>query len=152
VYPSTADAAYTIFHEGLNSQNTIKFPENLYGKANQLNKQRYIAICSAYASRGAQMDDVYSATQGQVYQRDSQMGYNDAGWNIEEGNYERWITQINIDLTSIGLFRVRGVINTSSSIYDRFARSFENISGKNTMYFKFNSYVFSISKPASLTF
>ena len=153
MYPSTADAAYSIFHEGLNSQNTIKFPENIYGSpANQQNQDRYIAICNAYAGRGAQMDDVFSATKGQVYQRDQQTGYNDAGWNIEEGNYERWITQINPDLTSIGLFRVRGVINSSSSKYDRFARSFENSSGKNTMYFKFNSDVFSISAPASLTF
>ena len=152
VYPSTADAAYSIFHEGLNSQNTTKFPENTYGQANKQNQARYIAICNAYASRGAQMDDVFSATQGQVYQRDQQTGYNDAGWNIEEGNYERWITQINPDLTSIGLFRVRGPINTSSSKYDRFARSFENSSGKDTMYFKFDSYVFSLSDPDSLTF
>jgi hypothetical protein len=152
VYPSTADAAYSIFHEGLNSQNTIKFPENIYGQANKQNQARYIAICNAYTSRGAQMDDVYAATQGQVYQRDQQTGYNDAGWNIEEGNYERWITQINPDLTSIGLFRVRGLINTSSSKYDRFARSFENSSGKDTMYFKFDSDVFSLSDPDSLTF
>ena len=152
VYPSTAAAAYSIFHEGLNAQNTVKFPENIYGAANKQNQARYIAICNAYTSRGAQMDDVYSATQGQVYQRDQQTGYNDAGWNIEEGNYERWITQINPDETSIGLFRVRGVINASSSIYDRFARSFENSTGKNTMYFKFNAEVFSLSDPDSLTF
>ena len=88
------------------------------------------------------MDDVSAATQGQVYQRDQQTGYNDAGWNIEEGNYERWITQINPDLTSIGLFRVRGNINSNSSKYDRFARSFQNSSGKNTMYFKFHSYLY----------
>ena len=152
VYPSTAAAAYSIFHEGLNAQNTVKFPENIFGAANKQNQARYIAICNAYTSRGAQMDDVYSATQGQVYQRDQQTGYNDAGWNIEEGNYERWITQINPDETSIGLFRVRGVINASSSIYDRFARSFENSTGKNTMYFKFNAEVFSLSDPDSLTF
>jgi hypothetical protein len=152
VNPRTADAAYSIFHEGLNSQNTIKFPVNIYGQANQQNQSRYIAICNAYASRGAQMDDVSAATQGQVYQRDQQTGYNDAGWNIEEGNYERWITQINPDITSIGLFRVRGVLNSSSSKYDRFARSFQNSSGKNTMYFKFHTDVFSLSAPASLTF
>jgi hypothetical protein len=152
VYPRTADAAYSIFHEGLNSQNTVKFPVSLYGAANQSNQARYTAICNAYSARGAQMDHVFAATQGQVYQRDQQTGYNDAGWNIEEGNYERWITQINPDLTSIGLFRVRGVINSSSSKYDRFARSFQNSSGKNTMYFKFHSDVFSLSDPASLTF
>jgi hypothetical protein len=152
VNPRTADAAYSIFHEGLNSQNTVKFPVSIYGQANKQNQARYTAICNSYASLGARMDDVFSATQGQVYQRDQQTGYNDAGWNIEEGNYERWITQINPDLTSIGLFRVRGVINSSSSKYDRFARSFQNSSGKNTMYFKFNSNVFTLSAPGSLTF
>jgi hypothetical protein len=152
IYPSTANAAYTIFHEGLNSQNTTKFPVSIYGAANQSNQSRYIAICNAYAARGAQMDDVFAATKGQVYQRDKQTGYNDAGWNIEEGNYERWITQINSESTSIGLFRVRGVINSSSSKYDRFARSFENSSGKNTMYFKFNSDLFSLLSPDSLLF
>ena len=152
VYPNSADAAYSIFHEGLNSQNTVKFPENIFGQAIKQNQSRYIAICNAYASRGAQMDDVNSATQGQVYQRDQQKGYNDAGWNIQEGNYERWITQINPDVTSIGLFRVRGVINTISSKYDRFARSFEKSSGKNTMYFKFHPDVFTLSDPDSLTF
>lgn len=152
LYPSTADAAYSIFHEGLNSKNTVKFPVSVYGAANQSNQARYIAICNAYAARGAQMDHVFAATKGQVWQRDQQTGYNDAGWIIEEGNYERWITQINPDATSIGLFRVRGVINASSSKYDRFARSFENSSGKNTMYFKFHSDVFSLASPDSLTF
>jgi hypothetical protein len=98
------------------------------------------------------MDHVFAATKGQVWQRDQQTGYNDAGWDIEEGNYERWISQINPDATSIGLFRVRGVINSNSSKYDRFARSFENSSGKDTMYFKFDSDVFSLSDPDSLTF
>jgi hypothetical protein len=47
---------------------------------------------------------------------------------------------------------VRGLINTSSSKYDRFARSFENSSSKDTMYFKFDSDVFLLSDPDSLTF
>jgi uncharacterized membrane protein len=152
IYPSTANAAYVFFHEGLNSANINKFPVATFGSASQSNQTRYVAICNAYASRGAQMDDVYSATKGQVYQRANQTGYNDAGWNIEEGNYERWITQLNPDSTSIGLFRVRGVIDTTSSKYDRFARSFENSSGKNTMFFKFHQELFSQSPPDSLTF
>ena len=139
MYPSTADSAYSIFHEGLNSQNTIKFPVNIYGQANQLNQSRYTAICNAYSARGAQMDHVFAATKGQVWQREQQTGYNDAGWNIHEGNYERWITQINPDSTSIGLFRVRGPITATSSKYDRFARSFENNTGRNTMYFQLHT-------------
>lgn len=152
MYPETAEAAFSIFHEGLNAENTLKFPVSIYGAANKQNQARYIAICNAYANRGAQMDDVFAATQGQVYQRENQTGYNDAGWNIEEGNYERWLTQINPDSTSIGLFRLRGQIDSSSSKYDRFARSFENSSGKNIMYFKFHPDLFSLAAPDSLTF
>jgi len=152
IYPATANAAYVFFHEGLNSANTNKFPVAAFGSATQSNQARYIAICNAYAARGAHMDDVYAATTGQVYQRANQTGYNDAGWNIEEGNYERWITQLNPDSTSVGLFRVRGVIDSNSSMYDRFARSFENSSGKNTMYFAFNHDLFSLADPDSLTF
>jgi hypothetical protein len=152
IYPNSATAAYSIFHEGLNSENTTKFPENIYGSAGKTNTARYTAICNAYASKGAKMDDLTAATKGQVYQRDSQTGYNDAGWSIEEGNYERFITQINPEATSIGLFRVRGTITIASSKYDRFARSFENSSGRNTMYFKFHEEMYQKNKPSSLKF
>jgi hypothetical protein len=74
------------------------------------------------------------------------------GWDIQEGNYERFLTQIKADETSIGLFRVRGNIDEKSSKYDRFARSFENATGKNTMYFGFDDEMFVNGKPKSLKF
>jgi hypothetical protein len=152
VYPATATTAFSIFHEGLNSANTKKFPENIYGKSSQSIVNRYTAICKAYESRGARMDDLLAVVQGQVGQRANQTGFNDAGWDIAEGNIERFFTQINPDDTSIGLFRVQGEITSTSSKYDRFARSFENATGKNTMYFKFDSEVFTNSTPKSLQF
>ncbi len=87
-----------------------------------------------------------------MYQRDYQIDYNDAGWDIAEGNIERFLTQIDPDSTSIGLFRVRGTITNTSSKYDRFARSFEYSTGKNTMYFKFDPKVFTNSSTKSLKF
>lgn len=152
VYPSEAKYAYSIFHEGLNSANTVKFPEDKFGKAEEKNLERYSNICKAYESRGARMDDLKAAAIGQVDQRDYQTGYNDAGWQIPDGNYERFLIQINPDETSIGLFRVRGTIDKNSSKYDRFARSFENATGKNTMYFKFDDEMFVSYKPESLHF
>jgi hypothetical protein len=98
------------------------------------------------------MDDVKSANLNQVNQRERQTGYNDAGWDIEDGNYERFLTQISPGETSIGLFRVRGTIDAKSSKYDRFARSFENATEKNAMYFKFDEDMFVRSKPKSLKF
>jgi hypothetical protein len=98
------------------------------------------------------MDDLKAAAMGQVDQREFQTGYNDAGWDIQEGNYERFLTQINPDETSVGIFRVRGTIDKNSSKYDRFARSFDNASGKNTMYFKFDDEMFANGKPQNLKF
>ena len=152
VYPATATVAVSVFHEGLNAADTVKFSEKVFGKASKGNMDRYLKICKAYESRGAKMDDLKAASEGQVAQRESQTGYNDAGWDIAEGNYERFLTQINPNETSIGLFRVRGTIDEKSSKYDRFARSFENATGKNTMYFKFNDEMFANSKPQSLKF
>jgi hypothetical protein len=154
VYPTSATAAISVFHEGLNAADTIKFPESKYGKANVKNIDRYLAICNdpIYKNRGAKMDDLNAVTIGQVNQRERQTGYNDAGWDIAEGNYERFLTQINPNHTSIGLFRVQGEINQKSLKYDRFARSFENATGKNTMYFKFDEEMFANSKPKNLKF
>ncbi len=152
VFPASATCAFSVFHEGLNAADTIKFPEKTFGIAKEKNLERYTNICKAYASRGARMDDINAAAMGQVDQREFQTGYNDAGWDIQEGNYERFLTQINPNETSIGLFRVRGIIDKNSSKYDRFARSFESTSGKNTMYFKFHDEIFAVSKPKSLKF
>ncbi|KAB1155472.1 T9SS C-terminal target domain-containing protein [Flavobacterium luteum] len=154
VYPATATAAVCVFHEGLNVADKVKFPESKFGNANAKNLDRYAAICndSIYKSHGAKMDDLEAAAIGQVNQREKQTGYNDAGWDIAEGNYERFLTQINPDETSIGLFRVRGAIDKKSSKYDRFARSFENATDKNTMYFKFDDEMFANSKPKKLKF
>ena len=97
VYPASATSAFSVFHEGLNAADTIKFPEKKFGKAKVKNLERYTNICNAYSSRGAKMDDLESAAIGQVDQRERQTGYNDAGWDIAEGNYERFLYQIKPD-------------------------------------------------------
>jgi hypothetical protein len=140
VYPLTATTAFSIFHEGLNSADTVKFPVSTYGDpANRGNLIRYQNICDAYANRGARIDDPLFVSSGQVNQRENQKFYNDVGWEICEGNIERFMNQIDPDGTSIGLFRVRGTLTSTSSKYDRFARSFENSSTKNTMYFQLHT-------------
>ena len=138
--PPTARGGFCIFHEGLASEDTTKFPEAPpYGSpANKANTARYTAICAAYASQGAKMDDLDRAILGQVAQRRAQTGFNDSGWGIWPGNYERFITQMNPDSTSKGLWRVNGDLTSSSHPYDRFARRFDNASGRDTMYFDIN--------------
>ena len=137
--PPTARGGFCIFHEGLASDDIDKFPEATYGSpATKANTARYTAICAAYASQGAKMDDLNAATLGQVAQRRVQIGFNDSGWGIWPGNYERFITQMNPDSTSKGLWRVNGTLTSSSHPYDRFARGFDSASGRNTMYFDIN--------------
>ena len=137
--PPTARGGFCIFHEGLASEDIDKFPEVTYGSpANKTNTARYTAICAAYASQGAKMDDLDRAILGQVAQRRAQIGFNDSGWGIWPGNYERFMTQMNPDSTSKGLWRVNGTLTTSSHPYDRFARRFDSASSRNTMYFEIN--------------
>ena len=137
--PPTARGGFCIFHEGLASEDIDKFPEATYGSpANRGNTNRYTSICAAYASQGAKMDDLNAATLGQVAQRRVQAGFNDAGWGIWPGNYERFIIQMNPDSTSKGLWRVNGTLTTSSHPYDRFARGFDSATGRDTMYFDIN--------------
>ena len=138
ISPEVSTKAFIALHEGLNSADTIKFPQAIYGNAQQLNLNRYQAICddSTYFNRGARMDHLFAAQKGQVWQRDNQTGYNDAGWEIWPTNYARFITQINPDETSIGLFRIGGNIDSTSSIYSRFARSFADSLDRNVMSFE----------------
>lgn len=137
--PAISTRGFIALHEGLDSSDIVKFPIKDYGDfpAGRASQERYEAICAdpVYSARGAKMDDPFNATRGQVDQRRNQTGYNDCGWEIVAGNYSRFITQINPDTTSIGVFRVGGVIDASSSPYSRFARSFETSSGKDIMYF-----------------
>jgi subtilisin-like proprotein convertase family protein len=137
--PPTARGGFCIFHEGLASEDTTKFPTAIYGSpASRANTNRYTNICAAYASQGAKMDDLNAATLGQVAQRRVQIGFNDSGWGIWPGNYERFITQIDPDSTSKGLWRVNGTLTTSSHPYDRFARGFDSATGRDTMFFDIN--------------
>lgn len=153
VYPATASCAYSIFHEGLNSNNTLKFGKT-YGTTTQSNGLRYVNICNIplYKSHGARMDDTIAVKMNQASERPALTGYNDAGFDIEEGNFERWINQINPDAESIGLFRVGGNINANSSIYSRFARAFEYKTSRNAMLFKYHAELFSLTTPDSLKF
>ena len=135
--PASAGGGFCIFHQGLDSADVDKFPVAEFGggPANIGNKPRYTAICKAYQAQGAQMDDLSAATKGQVAQRDSQAGFNDAGWQIVPGNYERFIAQIEPEATSKALWRVNGPLTQASHPYDRFARRFDHASGRDTMYF-----------------
>ncbi len=131
----TASGAFCALREGLDAADTQKFPESRFGRAARDNRERYLAICRAYAARGAKMDDVDGVLAGQMHQRFEQKGFNDAGWRILAGNYERFLHQIDPESSSVGWWRVGGELTPSTPVYARFARGFDHAAGKEAMYF-----------------
>jgi hypothetical protein len=136
IYPKTATDAFCALHKGLDAADTKAYPEAEFGPAQRKNVDRMLKICTAYSKYGAAVDDTNGLLLDQVRQRDTQIGYNDVGWDIWADNYGRFLYQIDADATSVPLWRVGGPITKTSSIYSRFARGFEHATGKDVMYFK----------------
>ena len=151
IHPETATNAFCALHKGLNAADTKAYPEDKYGTASHGNIERMEKITAEYAKYGAANDDKSALTMGQVKQRGNQNGFNDAGWKIWPDNYSRLLYQIDADKTSIPLWRVNGPLTSTSSIYDRFARGFEHVSGKDAMYFKLHEGFSQDAKPKVMT-
>jgi len=141
-----ATGAFCVLREGLDTTDTVKFPVATFGGATGSETakftERATKICASRASYGAKIDDLAGASKGMMFQRSSQKGLNDVGEQVFRGNYERFLTQINPDSTSVGLWRVGGPVTNTSSVYGRFARGFEHASGKNTMGFRLTDSFF----------
>ncbi len=151
IHPETATNAFCALHKGLNAADTKAYPEDKYGTAYHGNIARMEKITAEYAKYGAANDDKSALTMGQVKQRGNQNGFNDASWEIWSDNYARLLYQIDADKTSIPLWRVNGPLTSTSSIYDRFARGFEHVSGKDAMYFKLHEGFSQAAKPKVMT-
>lgn len=137
---STAKFAFCALRSGLDASDTKRFPEDVYGKAIKSNQQRYVNIANAFSQYGAQMSDPSKAKGGGMINR-KRKGYNDAGWQILPENYQRHLAQIEPEETSIGWW------NIDTSIYGRFARGFDYVNGKNTMYFDLDDSFFNGHAP-----
>lgn len=151
IYPSTATDAFCALHKGLDAADTKLYPEDKFGKASKTNMDRMLKICDAYSKYGAAVDDKNALQLGQVRQRDTQTGFNDVGWDIWPDNYGRFLDQIDADDTSVPMWRVGGPITKTSSIYSRFARSFEHASGKDIMAFKLHKGFSQDAQPKVMT-
>ena len=141
-----ATGAFCALREGLDTDDTDKFPVTTYGgatgSASKKFNERAVKICASRAARGAKIDDLAGASKGMMFQRREQVGLNDVGEEIFRGNYERFLSQIDPDTTSVGLWRVGGEVTSSSSVYGRFARGFEHVSGKDKMGFRLTDSFF----------
>src|SRR5262249_46501738 len=90
---------------------------------------------------------VETVLNGQANQRNTQHGLNDAGWEVLDGNYERFLHQIDPEATSVGWWRVGGDVTPATPAYARFARGFEHASGRDAVYFDLKDTLFSGSPP-----
>jgi hypothetical protein len=136
--PATAEAAFCALARGLDVMDTITYPENQFGAASRSNLDRYLKIVEAFKDYGAIQGDPKKALGGGMVNRKAN-DYNDAGWGIADGNYCRFLTQIDPDRTSTAWWH----IGPQKSIYGRFARSFDVKNNKNTMYFDLDDNFFS---------
>ena len=130
--PQTSPQAFIALRDVLDSADTLRFPEEQYGKAVQSNADRMKKIESEFGKYGAKVGDLDAATSlaGASYLLDAK-AMNDVGFGLIARNFSRFITQIDANQTSVGLWRV----GPADQPYGRYARAFENSSGRNRMYF-----------------
>jgi hypothetical protein len=131
--PRDSIGAWVALRDGLDAGDTARFPEHVYGlELGGRNEQRFQNIVDAFAPYGARQDDP------KIGNKTSYDALNDVGWRIYPGNYQLWLYQIDPDTTSQGLWRV----GPKDQPYGRFARRFDNASGKNAMYFDIDDRFF----------
>lgn len=133
--PNTAKCAFCAMRRGLDASDTEAFPVSIYGEAVKSNTQRYIDIANAFSEYGANQGDPEKAIGGGMINR-KRMDYNDAGWKILKENYQRHLTQIDPEETSIAWWQV------DTTIYGRFARGFDAAAGKDSMFFDLDDRFF----------
>ena len=145
--PQSSPYAFIAFRDVLDAADTARFDVSTYGEAKQSNKERVLKIESEFRKYGAKVGDLNAATtlKGQNYLFEAK-AMNDVGFGLIARNFSRFITQIDANLTSIGLWRV----GPTNQPYGRYARSFENESNKNRMYFDLDDQFLSQKEKGSV--
>ena len=151
----TTKVAFCALRKGLDASDVCAYPEEIYGEAEMKNVSRYLKIAEAYKKYGAKQGDPEKAagiidekilgdaaetdTVSQAMMTNAGMinrkrqDYNDVGWEILDGNYHRFIQQIEPESTSYGWWHK----GPKESIYNRFARSTDSKKG-NKFFFDVN--------------
>ena len=147
--PQTSPYAFIALRDVLDCADTLRFPEEKYGIAKQSNSDRIIKIEEEFKKYGAKVGDLPAATalSGSNYLYEAK-AMNDVGFELIARNYSRFITQIYANETSVGLWRV----GPTDQPYGRYARGFENSSGRNRMYFDLDDNFLSLKAKESITF
>ena len=144
----TSPYAFIALRDVLDSADTLRFPERRYGIAKQSNADRVNKIEEEFKKYGAKVGDLPAATalSGSNYLYEAK-AMNDVGFELIARNYSRFITQINANETSVGLWRV----GPTNQPYGRYARGFENSNGRNRMYFDLDDNFLSTKAKESIT-
>ncbi|WP_246046731.1 hypothetical protein [Pontiella desulfatans] len=133
--PSSSPRAFCALRDGLDASDFERFPVSAFGgrEGRKNDVDRYLKIAAAFEQYGARMDDPNKAVGHGMVNR-KRMGYNDVGWGIMPGNYSRFLTQVAPGSGDVGLWSV------DDSVYGRFARSFEQKSGKKQLRFRLDEH------------
>ena len=123
--------AFCALRRGLDAADTKTFPEAKFGAATRKNLARYLAIAKAFAPFGARQGDPQKALGGGMVNRQAD-DQNNVGWGILPGNFERWLTQINPEDTSLGVWN----LESAKQPYGLFARRFDAASDRTEMRFR----------------
>ena len=132
-----APAAFCALRKGLDASDIEAYPEEEFGKDQKQNIDRYLKIADKYKEFGAIQGDPEKATGGGMINRKRQ-DYNDVGWGIHDGNYQRFISQIDPEETSLGWWHK----GPSNSVFSRFARSIKTDNNVKAMFFDINDDFF----------
>ncbi|MBI4876160.1 MAG: hypothetical protein HY822_16105, partial [Acidobacteria bacterium] len=135
---ATSPGAWCALHDGLDASDLERFPAAQYGpgkfrgsrQEQEQGLKRTLNIAAAFARYGAAQGDPEKGMAMVMQNRDAKR-MNDVGWNLEAGNYQRYLAQIDPLGTSQGYWRV----GPKEQPYGRFARGFDVQSGKNTLLF-----------------
>ena len=147
--PQSSPYAFIAFRDVLDAADTERFNVSSYGEAKQNNKERILKIESEFKKYGAKVGDLNAATtlKGQNYLYEAK-AMNDVGFGLIARNYSRFITQIDANQNSGGVWRV----GPTNQPYGRYARSFENETNKNRMYFDLDDHFLSKKEKGSINF
>lgn len=132
---AASPGAWCALRDGLDATDFKRFPESAFGPGSLRDKEaglaRTLKIAKAFERFGAVQGDPEKG-MAVVMQNRSAKRMNDVAWNIETGNYQRFLKQIDPNGTSQGYWRV----GPKDQPYGRFARGFDAENGKNAMVFE----------------
>lgn len=147
--PATAPGAFCALRDGLDAADTRRFPVATFGAGTFKGRDddaaiaRTEKIAAAFADHGARQGDGEKSIRPTMQNR-SATKMNDVGWNIERGNYQRYLTQYDPNGTSVGWWRQ----GPADQPYGRFARSFDSKAGKTAMFFNLDERFYAGKPPA----